>query len=49
MCEMNGFPKGQEYSRKSRLIRGRIGNELSFPLKQRAAKRRIQRWARQRR
>lgn len=49
MCEMNDCPKGKEYSRKSRLIRGRLGNELSFLQKQRAAKKRIHRWARQRR
>ena len=34
MCEMNDFPKGKEYSRKNRLIRGRVGNELSFLQKQ---------------
>lgn len=33
-CEMNDFPKGKEYSRKNRLIRGRVGDELSFLQKQ---------------
>lgn len=49
MCEMNDCPKRKEYSRKSRLIRGRVGDELSFLQKQRAAQRRIHRRARQRR